>query len=139
MINFNHDEKCILDIYRDRSRMRTMANISKALPHIEDPAMKELVKGVLEKLAKTDDRQYRALLRGEEYQRYIRNIHPSADILNIRPGTLWAPNRFCFRCSRTGLSVLLRIFPSCTATYNSWILPCGQVHAAPAAVSHPHV
>lgn len=71
MIYFNHDEKCILDIYKGRSRMHTMANICKALPHVEDFAMKELVKGVLEKLAKADDRQYRALLRGEEYQRYM--------------------------------------------------------------------
>ncbi len=71
MIYFNHDEKCILDIYKGKSRMHTMANISRALPHIEDSDMKELVKGVLDKLAKANDRQYRAILRGEEYHRYM--------------------------------------------------------------------
>ena len=71
MIYFNHDEKCILDIYKDKSRMHTMANISKALPHIENAEVRDLVQGVLDKLAKVDDRQYRSLLRGEEYCRYM--------------------------------------------------------------------
>ena len=71
MIYFNHDEKCILDIYKDKSRMHTMANISKALPHIENAEVRDLVQGVLDKLAKADDRQYRSLLRGEEYCRYM--------------------------------------------------------------------
>ena len=71
MIYFNHDEKCILDIYKDKSRMHTMANMYKTLPHIENPEIRDLVQGVLDKLAKADDRQYRALLRGEEYYRYM--------------------------------------------------------------------
>ena len=67
MIYFTEEEKCIVDIYKDKSRLHTVSKMYEALPYIETEDMKVLVKSTLDKLLKIDDRRYRTLLRGHAY------------------------------------------------------------------------
>ena len=67
MISFTKDERCLVDIYKDKSRLHTIAKMYEALPHIENEDMKSLVKGTIDKLLKIRDKQYGSLLRTANY------------------------------------------------------------------------
>lgn len=67
MIRFTEEEKCIIDIYRDRSRLHTIARMYEALPYIESDEICTMVRSVIDKLTMADDRRYRSVLKEQSF------------------------------------------------------------------------
>ena len=67
MRTFTEEEKCILDMYRDQTRLGTVAKMYEALPYIEQDGIRTLVEGTIDKLVRMSDRRYRAALRSRSY------------------------------------------------------------------------
>ena len=57
------DERCILDIFLDGPRMRTVGRMNEVLPHVDDGEMRELLKGTMCKLLKISDVQFKDLIQ----------------------------------------------------------------------------
>ncbi len=67
MRTFTEEEKCILDMYRDKTRLGAVAKMYEALPYIEQDGIRTLVEGTIDKLVRMSDRRYRAALRSRNY------------------------------------------------------------------------
>ncbi len=67
MRTFTEEEKCILDMYRDKTRLGAVAKMYEALPYIEQDGIRTLVEGTIDKLVRMSDRRYRAALRSRSY------------------------------------------------------------------------
>ena len=67
MITFTEEERCIIDIYKDKSRLHTVAKMYEALPYIETDEILALVRSVIDKLIRIDDRRYRLMMRNQSY------------------------------------------------------------------------
>ena len=65
MIVFTEEERCLIDMYKDRSRMRTLEKMCGSLPYIESGEMLSLMRSAMEKLIKLDDREYSLLVKNE--------------------------------------------------------------------------
>ena len=67
MITFTEEERCIIDMYKDKSRLHTVAKMYEALPFIETDEILALVRSAIDKLIKIDDRRYRLMMRSWSY------------------------------------------------------------------------
>ena len=67
MITFTEEERCIIDIYKDKSRLHTVAKMYEALPYIETDEILALVRSAIDKLIRIDDRRYRLMMRNQSY------------------------------------------------------------------------
>ena len=67
MRTFTEEEKCILDMYRDKTRLGAVAKMYEALPYIEQDGIRTLVEGTIDKLVRMSDRRYRTALRSRSY------------------------------------------------------------------------
>lgn len=67
MIRFTEEEKCIVDIYRDQSRLHTLEKMYRSLPDIDSDDIRKMVESVISKLLRTGDREYRAVLREQSF------------------------------------------------------------------------
>lgn len=61
MIQFTEEERMVIDIYNDGSRLFTVAKMQAALPHVEDKAMESLMKSIINKLLKISDKDFKKL------------------------------------------------------------------------------
>ena len=67
MITFTEEERCIIDIYKDKSRLHTVAKMYEALPYIETDEILALVSSAIDKLIRIDDRRYRLMMKNQSY------------------------------------------------------------------------
>ena len=67
MITFTEEERCIIDMYKDKSRLHTVAKMYEALPFIETDEILALVRSAIDKLIRIDDKRYSLMMRSRSY------------------------------------------------------------------------